>query len=70
MLIVVLLFSLGFALLGIVLDTFNSFAAWSEFLISLIGSYTDGAIVLNNYFGCTVLRLGAPMGWIQKGLAK
>ncbi|MCL2655986.1 MAG: acetate uptake transporter [Betaproteobacteria bacterium] len=69
-LINILLLSLGLALLGVAPETFNPLAAWSEFLISIIGFYAAGAIFLNNYFGRTVLPLGAPMGFIRKGPAK
>ncbi|MDR1996188.1 acetate uptake transporter [Azonexus sp.] len=69
-LINVLLFSLGMASLGIAKEVFNPLAAWSEFLISLIGFYAAGAIFLNNYFGRVVLPLGAPLGLIHKGPAK
>ncbi len=69
-LINVLLFSLGMASLGIAKEVFNPLAAWSEFLISMIGFYAAGAIFLNNYFGRVVLPLGAPLGLIHKGPAK
>jgi hypothetical protein len=42
-------------------------AAWAEFAISMLGFYGAGAIFLNNFFGRTLLPLGAPMGWIRKG---
>ncbi len=71
-LINVLLLSLALATLkvtfiGIEPAGFNTLAAWSEFLISLLGFYAAGAIFLNNFFGRVVLPLGAPMGWIKKG---
>ncbi|MCL2344280.1 MAG: acetate uptake transporter [Desulfobulbus sp.] len=66
-LINVLLFSLGMAAFGVAPEMFDPLAAWSEFLISLIGFYAGGAIFLNGYFGRTVLPLGAPLGLIRKG---
>ena len=46
---------------------FSALAAYSELGISLLGFYAAGAIFLNNFFGRTVLPLGAPFGWIVKG---
>ncbi len=69
-LINVLLLALGMATLGVAPAIFNPIAAWTEFLISMIGFYTGGAIFLNNYFGRTLLPLGAPMGFIRKGPAR
>ncbi|MBC9784083.1 acetate uptake transporter [Heliobacterium chlorum] len=42
-------------------------AGWSEFAISILGFYGCGAIFLNQFFGRTVLPLGAPLGLIKKG---
>jgi uncharacterized protein len=66
-LINVLLPSLGLAILGVAPAIFSPLAAWSELGISLLGFYATGAIFLNNFFGRTVLSLGKPFGWIQKG---
>jgi succinate-acetate transporter protein len=66
-LILVLLASLGLQLLGIEPKLFGMLAAWAEFAISMLGFYGAGAIFLNNFFGRTLLPLGAPMGWIRKG---
>jgi hypothetical protein len=66
-LILVLLASLGLQLLGIEPKLFGMSAAWAEFAISMLGFYGAGAIFLNNFFGRTLLPLGAPMGWIRKG---
>ncbi|MDR3352109.1 MAG: GPR1/FUN34/YaaH family transporter [Zoogloeaceae bacterium] len=65
-LILVLLGSLGLQLLGINPEGFGKSAAWAEFLIALLGFYAAGAIFLNNFFGHTILPLGAPMGWVKK----
>ncbi|NTV11382.1 MAG: hypothetical protein HGA47_11495, partial [Zoogloea sp.] len=66
-LINVLLFSLGFGLLGVATETLHMSAAYSEFAISLLGFYACGAIFLNNFFGRTVLPLGKPFGFIARG---
>ncbi|MDR1889026.1 MAG: acetate uptake transporter [Zoogloeaceae bacterium] len=65
-LILVLLGSLGFQILGVSPVLFGKLAAWAEFLISLIGFYASGAIFLNTFFGRPLLPLGKPMGWIKK----
>ncbi|MFD3449790.1 acetate uptake transporter [Microbacteriaceae bacterium 4G12] len=66
-LIDVLLLSLGLSTLGINVAFFSKLGAYSEFIISLIGFYGCGAVFLNNFFGRTVLSLGAPLGLIKKG---
>ena len=66
-LINVLLPSLALSILGINAPLFSTLAAYSELGISLLGFYAAGAIFLNNFFGRTVLPLGAPFGWIVKG---
>lgn len=66
-LIDVLLISLALAALGVATAAFSHIAAWSEFLISLIGFYAAGAIFLNGFFGRKVLPLGAPFGLTKKG---
>ena len=65
-LIVVLLASLGFQLLGVNPDFFGPIAGWSEFAISILGFYAAGAIFLNTFFGRQILPLGKPMGWVKK----
>lgn len=45
----------------------HKLAAWSEFLISLLGFYAAGAVFLNSYFGRVLLPLGKPLGLIRKG---
>ncbi|NSL50586.1 acetate uptake transporter [Calidifontibacillus erzurumensis] len=66
-LINILFFSLGMATLGINHELFATIAAYTEFLISLLGFYLCGATFLNNFFGRTVLSLGKPLGLIAKG---
>ncbi|MEN9500801.1 MAG: hypothetical protein RI964_86 [Pseudomonadota bacterium] len=66
-LINILLPSLGLAILGISPEIFSPLAAYSELGISLLGFYAAGAVFLNSFFGRTVLPLGAPFGFIQKG---
>ena len=44
----------------------HAMAAWSEFLIALLGFYAAGAVFLNSYFGRILLPLGAPLGWIRR----
>ena len=66
LLINVLLPSLALSILGINTALFHALAAYSEFAISLLGFYAAGAIFLNNFFGRTVLSLGAPFGFIKK----
>ncbi|MBS1161213.1 MAG: hypothetical protein H6R15_3632 [Proteobacteria bacterium] len=68
-LINVLLPSLALSILGINAPLFGALAAWSELGISLLGFYAAGAVFLNNFFGRTVLSLGAPLGLIAKGPA-
>jgi succinate-acetate transporter protein len=65
-LIVVLLVSLGLQSLGVAPDVFSQTAAWSEFIVSLLGFYGAGALFLNGFFGRKVLPLGKPMGWVKK----
>ncbi|MDR2000250.1 MAG: acetate uptake transporter [Zoogloeaceae bacterium] len=65
-LIIVLLGSLGFQLLGINKEFFSPLAGWSEFFISILGFYASGAIFLNSFFGRVILPLGKPMGWVKK----
>ncbi|HJV46868.1 MAG TPA: acetate uptake transporter [Bacillota bacterium] len=66
-LIDVLLLSLGCASFGINPGLFGKLAAYSELFASLFGFYGAGAVFLNNFFGRTVLSLGAPLGIIKKG---
>lgn len=66
-LINVLLPSLALSMLGINPPLFGGLAAWSELGISLLGFYAAGAVFLNNFFGRTILPLGAPFGFIAKG---
>lgn len=67
LLINILLPSLALSILGVNASFFGPLAAWSELGISLLGFYAAGANFLNNFFGRTVLSLGAPFGWIKKG---
>jgi uncharacterized protein len=69
-LINVLLPSLALAILGVNAPLFSALAAYSELGISLLGFYAAGAIFLNNFFGRTILPLGAPLGLIRKGPAQ
>ncbi len=69
-LINILLPSLALSILGINAALFSSLAAWSELLISLLGFYTAAALFLNSFFGRTLVPLGKPFGFIQKGPAK
>jgi len=69
-LINVLLPSLALAILGVNTPLFSALAAYSELGISLLGFYAAGAIFLNNFFGRTILPLGAPLGLIAKGPAQ
>lgn len=68
-LINVLLPSLALSILGINASLFSTLAAYSELGIALLGFYAAGAIFLNNFFGRTILSLGAPLGLIPKGPA-
>lgn len=51
--------------LGLMLDAFkmgehwHTIAAWSEFIISMIGFYAAGANLLNKMYGRTILPLGS-----------
>jgi succinate-acetate transporter protein len=65
-LILVLLGSLGFQLIGVEPAFFGKLAAWAEFLISMLGFYGSGAIFLNTFFGRQILPMGKPMGWVKK----
>jgi len=69
-LINVLLPSLALAILGVNTPLCSALAAYSELGISLLGFYAAGAIFLNNFFGRTILPLGAPLGLIRKGPAQ
>lgn len=62
----ILLFSLGFASLGIAKAMLSTAAAWSELAISLLGFYACGAIFFKNFFGREILPLGAPLGLIKR----
>ncbi len=66
-LIDILFISLGLATIGINAALFSKLGAYSELMISLLGFYACGAVFLNNFFGRTILSLGAPLGLIQKG---
>lgn len=66
-LIDVLLLSLALSTWGVNAPLFSKLAAYSEFAISLLGFYACGANFLNNFFGRTILSLGAPLGLIKKG---
>ena len=66
-LIDVLLLSLALQALKVGADFFGPLAAWSEFLIALLGFYAAGTIFLNGFFGRQVLSLGKPLGLIKKG---
>ena len=66
-LINVLFFSLAMASFQVMPALFSDIAAYAELFISFLGFYACGANFLNNFFGRTVLPLGAPMGWIRKG---
>lgn len=68
-LINVLFPSLAFSVLGINASFFSGLAAGSELLISILSFYAAGAIFLNGFFGRVVLPLGAPFGFIRKGVA-
>lgn len=46
---------------------FAKVAGWSEFIISLIGFYTSGAIFFKFFYGREVLPLGKPFNLIKKG---
>lgn len=67
-LINVLLPSLALSILGVAPALFIALAGWSELLISLLGFYAAGAIFLNAYLGRTLLPLGAPFGFVRKGM--
>lgn len=66
-LIDVLLLSLTLATFGINKPFFAPVAAASELAISLLGFYAAGALFMNQFFGRTILSLGAPFGFIRKG---
>lgn len=68
-LINILLPSLALSIFGINVPLFSALAAYSELGISLLGFYCAGAVFLNNFFGRTILPLGAPLGLIRKGSA-
>jgi len=68
--ICVLFISLALAAFGVGGHAFSTVAAWSEFIISMLGFYACGAIFLNGFFGRPVLRLGKPLGLIKKAPAK
>ena len=65
-LINVLLPSLALSILGVNAPLFSALAAYSELGISMFGFYAAGAVFLNSYFGCAILPMGAPMGFIKK----
>lgn len=69
-LINMLLLSLALSLMGIQPALFGDLAAWSELGVALLGFYYAGAIFLNNFFGRTLMPLGAPLGFLRKGPAK
>ncbi|MZP30040.1 hypothetical protein GTO91_10015 [Heliobacterium undosum] len=66
-LINVLLLSLALTAFQVI--DLHAVAGWSEFSISILGFYAAGAFFLNNFFGRTILPLGAPLGLIKKGPA-
>jgi succinate-acetate transporter protein len=65
-LIDLLFLGLTFSTFQVATTFFADLAAWSEFLIAILGLYTAGAIFLNGYFGRKLLWLGKPFGLTKK----
>ncbi|MCI5836275.1 MAG: acetate uptake transporter [Veillonellaceae bacterium] len=64
---------INFLFIGLALDTFglgggwaHDMAAWSEFVISLLGFYASGGLLVNRVVGRTVFPLGGPFGILKK----
>jgi succinate-acetate transporter protein len=65
-LIDVLFLTLALSTFGVAAGTMLTVAGVAEFGISLLGFYCAGVVFLNNFFGRTVLPLGAPFGLVKK----
>ena len=64
---------INFLFVGLIFDTFgigghwaHSMAAWSEFVISIIGFYGAGAILVNKVIGRIVFPVGKGLGILNK----
>lgn len=64
---------INFLFVGLIFDTFgmgghwaHSMAAYSEFVISLLGFYGSGALLVNKVIGRVVFPLGGPCGILKK----
>ncbi len=66
-----IMFLIDFLFLGLVLDTFyglhwaHQMAAWSEFVISLLGFYGAGAVLVNRVAGKAVFPTGKAIGGLK-----
>ncbi|MBS7528057.1 acetate uptake transporter [Fusibacter paucivorans] len=70
--LMVIFILIDFLFLGLSLSTIwgieagHELAAWSEFLIALVGFYGSAANVMNNTFGRVFLPVGKPLGIFKK----
>ncbi len=64
---------INFLFVGLIFDTFgigghwaHSMAAWSELVISLLGFYGSGALLINKVVGRVILPMGKGTGLLKK----
>lgn len=67
-----IMFLINFLFIGLALDTFgiggewaHSMAAWAEFIISLLGFYGAGALLVNRVIGKVVFPMGKGFGILK-----
>lgn len=71
-LIFTIMFLIDFLFIGLALDTFgigghfpHTMAAWAEMIISLLGFYGAGAVLVNRVVGRAIFNLGKPFGILK-----
>ncbi len=60
-----LFLGLSLSTFGILKEFFHGFAAYSEFILSLVSFYGSAAAVLNGHFGKEFLPVGKPFGILK-----
>lgn len=66
-----IMFLIDFLFIGLILDSFyhlhwaHSMAAWAEFIISLLGFYGSGALLVNKVVGKVIFPMGKGFGILK-----
>lgn len=67
-----IMFLIDFLFIGLSMDTFgigghfpHAMAAWTEMIISILGFYGSGAILVNRVIGKNIFSLGKPFGILK-----